>query len=236
MMNDKVKGLVLNITDYKENDLLIQVITEDKGFLTLCAKAAKKISGKAHYSNMCLYEFIIDYKDTKTMYSIHNAKLLASYYEDNNLSLLSFKNILIELTTKSKNDYELDLFKNICFALANINKDNMYLLGSLYVSYILKLLGISPNVDGCIECHNTKVVSISSLKGGFLCFDHLGQEEALEVDRLKKFRLINKADFDKYLQIKEVAYDFKDFDLMIDFYEVNSDNLLKSYKLFKDII
>lgn len=234
-MNDKIKALVLNISDYKENDLLLQVISEDKGFLTLSARGGKKVAGKNHYSNLCLYEFIIDYKDNKTMFSIHNAKLLASYYEDNDLSLLTFKNVLVEITSKAKGDYEFDLFKNICFTLSSINKTNMYLLGSLYISYILKLLGISPNVDGCIECHNSKVVSISSVKGGFVCLEHLGQDEALDVEYLKKFRLINKADFDKYEMIKDLDYVFKDFDLMINFYEVNSDNRLKSYRLFKDV-
>ena len=234
-MNDKIKALVLSISDYKENDLLLQVISEDRGFLTLSARGSKKIAGKSHYSNLCLYEFIIDYKDNKTMFSIHNAKLLSSYYEDNDLSLLTFKNILVELTLKAKSDYELELYNNICFSLSNINKTNMYLIGSLFLSYILKLYGVSPNVDGCVDCHNTKVVSLSSVKGGFVCLEHLGENEPLDIEHLKKFRLINKADFDKYEAIKDIEYDFKDFNLMINFYEVNNDNHLKSYKLFKDI-
>lgn len=233
-MNDKVKALVLSISDYKENDLLLQVISEDKGFLTLSARGSKKIAGKSHYSNLCLYEFIIDYKDNKTMFSIHNAKLISSYYEDNDLSLLSFKNVLVELTQKAKSDYELDLYKNICFSLSKINKTNMYLIGSLYISYLLKLLGISPIVDSCVECKNTKVVSLSFVKGGFVCQEHLGQDEVIDVEHLKKFRLINKADFDKYEVIKDINFDFKDFDLMVNFYEINSDYHLKSYKLFKD--
>lgn len=234
-MNDKVKGLVLSILDYKENDLLLQVITQDKGFLTLTAKSAKKITSKSHYSNLCLYEFIIDYKDTKTMFSIHGAKLLESYYEDNNLTLLAFKNVLVELTNKAKSDYSNELFNNIVFTLSNINSTNMYLLGSLLISYLLKLDGISPSVDKCVECGSNKVVAISNIKGGFVCIKHLDQLEPLQVDRLKKFRLINKADFDKYEKIKDVEYDFKDFDILMKFYEDNSDNQIKSYRLYKDI-
>lgn len=45
-MNDKVNGLILRISDYKENDLLLDVITSDKSFLSLVAKGTKKLSGK----------------------------------------------------------------------------------------------------------------------------------------------------------------------------------------------
>ena len=112
-MNDKIKALVLSINDYKENDSLLQVISEDKGFLSLVVKGSKKINSKQHFSTLCLYEFIIDYKDNKTIYTVHNGKLLSSYYEDKDLKLLSFKNILIELTLKSKELYEQLMYINI---------------------------------------------------------------------------------------------------------------------------
>lgn len=234
-MNDKVKALVLNIIDYKENDLLLQVISDDKGFLSLIVKGGKKIAAKRHFSILCAYEFIIDYKDNKTIYSIHNSKLINSYYEDNNLKLLAFKNIFIELCLKAKELYDLDMYKNIIETYEKMNEDNMYLLGSLFISYLLNIFGISPNVEGCVVCGNKKVIGISNRYGGFLCSNHINNENTQEVDYLKKFRLINCAKYDNYELIKNVTYDLKDFCLIIDFFIANSDINIKSYKFYKEL-
>ena len=234
-MNDKVKALVLSINDYRENDLILQTISEDKSFLSLIAKGARKISGRQHFSPLCVYEFIIDYKDNRNIFTVHNSKLIDSFYEDKDLKMLSYKNVLTELTVKSKELYEEDMYRNIVTCLRETDGSNMYLLGSLYVSYLLKLYGINPNVDGCVICANTKVISVSKRLGGFLCADHLGEEEPMEVERLKKFRLINKADFTKLPLIRDVEYDLQDFDLLMEFFSDNADLNIRSYKLFKEL-
>ncbi|MBR3228555.1 MAG: DNA repair protein RecO [Erysipelotrichaceae bacterium] len=234
-MNDRIKGLVLSVNDYRENDLILQIISEDKSFLSLIAKGAKKIAAKRHFSALCIYEFIIDYKDNRTIYTVHNAKLLKSYYDDSDLQMLSYKNILCELCLKSRELYEPRMYENICLSLEELDRDRMYLIGSLFVSYLLKLYGIYPNVDECVVCGKEKVVGISKKLGGFLCLEHLGQEEAVGVDRLKKFRLINKADFDKLSYIRDVEYDLNDFSLIMDFFIENSDLNIRSYRLYRDL-
>lgn len=234
-MNDKVNGLILRISDYKENDLLLDVITSDRSFLSLVARGAKKINGKKHYLNLCLYEFIIDYKDNKTMYTIHNSKLLKSYYNDNDLKLNAFKNIIMELTLKSKELYETIMYDNVLFSLDKLNSDNTFLIGSLYLSYLLKLYGINPVVDKCVVCSNKNVMSISNRLGGFVCKDHLNGLDPLDIDTLKKFRLINKASFENYDVIKDIQFTNMDFDILMNFYLDNSDNNIKAYKLYKEL-
>ncbi|MDO4500896.1 MAG: DNA repair protein RecO [Erysipelotrichaceae bacterium] len=234
-MNDRIRGLVLKIIDYKENDLILEVISEDKSFLSLIAKGAKKMSSKRHYSPLCVYEFIIDYKDLKTMYTIHNSKLIESFYEDKNLKLLSYKNIFLELTSKSKELYETDMYNNLLFSLRELNENNMYLLGSLYVAYLLKLFGIYPNVDECVICKDTKIVGISNKKGGFVCLRHLDGLEPLNIDTLKKFRIINKATYDNYECIRDIEYLYSDFKKEMEFFIENSDLNIKSYQFFDEL-
>lgn len=233
-MNDKVNALVLKINDYKENDLIMECISSDRSFLSLVGKGSKKVNGKNHFYNLCLYEFIIDYKDNKTMFTIHNSKLIKNYYDDNDLKLTAFKNILVELTLKSKGLYEIDMFDNLLFVFNNINKDNMFLLGSLYLSYILKVSGLSPVVDKCVICGNSKVVSISNTLGGFVCAKH-SNNYSFNVNTLKKFRLINKAEFINYDAIKDIEYCFEDFNILISFYMHNADISLKSFKMYKEL-
>ena len=64
-MNDKIQGLVLRINDYKDNDLMLQVITKSNGIISLVGKSSKKITSKQHFYEGCLYEFLIDYKDNQ---------------------------------------------------------------------------------------------------------------------------------------------------------------------------
>lgn len=232
-MNDKVRGFVLSISDYKEADVLMQVITNEYGIISLVGKASKKLNSKNHFLPMCEYEFIIDYKQGKSIYSIHGYKLLNSYFEDNDVLLMSFKNILIEATLKNK---DISCYSQLLFCFEKINRNNMYLIGSLYFSYLIKKFGITPIVDSCAICSNKHVVSISNYHGGFLCSNHLNGEKIIDVDRLKKFRLIIKADFCNYEILKDFVYDYIDFKYVVSFFLNNADLKLKAYDFHLSLI
>lgn len=231
-MNDKVKGLVLSINDYKENDSLIQAVTNEYGIISLVGKASKRIDSKNHFLTMCEYEFIIDYKYNKTIFSIKGQKLLNNYFEDKDIDLLSLKNILVECALKNK---DINTYEQLIFVFKNINTKNKYLLASMFVSYLCKQYGVMPNVEGCALCGNQKVISISNNHGGFLCQKHLNGEKIINVDRLKKFRIIVKATKDNYETIKEFDYDINDFYLIMNFYLVNADLKIKSYDFYKGL-
>lgn len=231
-MNDKITAFVLNQSDYKEADVLMQVISKDYGVISLVGKAAKKLSSKNHFLPMCLYEFIIDYKDGKDIFSIHGYKLLENYFEDKDIQMMSFKDLICELTLKNK---DIDLFEPLIFFFRNMNRENRYLLGSMYVSHIVKRFGIMPVVDGCALCGNKKVVALSNRHGGFLCIDHLNGEQTQSPDTLKRFRLIIKGEFKDYDVLKQFEYSFKDFSLLMDFYLTNSDLKLRSYDFYKKL-
>lgn len=232
-MNDKINGFVLSQSDYRESDVLMQVLTKDYGIISLIAKASKKINSKNHFLPMCLYEFIIDYKDNKTIYSIHGSKLIKSYFEDSDIEMISFKNIICELALKNR---DINTYDELCFVFDNLNSENKYLLGSMFLSYLIKLFGITPIVDSCALCNNTKVVSISNRHGGFLCMNHLNGEEILSIERLKKFRLMIKGSFDNYDVLKDFEYEYRDFSLLMEFFLDNSDLKIKSYEFYRTIV
>lgn len=231
-MNDKINGFVLSINDYQENDVLLRVLTKEYGILSLVGKAGKKLSSKNHFLNMCIYEFMIDLKMNKTMYTIHSSKLIKNYFDDKDLNLVSFKNILCEACIK--ND-DIDTYDEISFVFERINSDNMYLLGSMFFSYLIKQFGITPIVDSCALCSNKKVVSLSNRAGGFLCEEHLNGNGIIDVNSLKKFRLIIKGQFKDYDILKQFTYNQKDFNHVVSFYLDNSDLKLKSYDFFSKL-
>lgn len=231
-MNDKINGFVLSMLDYKDSDILMQVSTKEYGIISLVAKAAKKLDSKNHFLSMCIYEFIIDYKDGKTIFSIHGHKLLNNFFEDKDIEMMSFKSILIEATLKNK---DIPTYDELMFVFTNINKENRFLLGSMYFSYLIKKFGVTPIVDQCVVCGSKKVSGVSNNQGGFLCEKHLNGEASLPIMMLKKFRLIIKADFSNYDVIKDFDFDLNDFYLLVNFYLDNAFLKLKSYDFYKSI-
>ena len=231
-MNDKVCGFVLTETDYKEADVLMQVLTKEHGVISLVGKAGKKLDSKNHFLPMCTYEFIIDYKDGKTIYSIHGSKLIDSYFEDNDIEMMSFKNILIEAVLKNK---DIDTYDELNFVFKQLDSSNKYLLGSMFFSYLSKRYGVMPVTDGCSICGYKKVVSLSNIDGGFVCEKHLNGLSVLPVDRLRKFRLLVKGEFKDYEVLKQFVYDISDFYLIVNFFLENADIKLKSYEFYRTL-
>lgn len=234
-MNDKIKGIILKISDYKDNDQILYVLCGKEGVLSLVTKSSKKILSKKRYFEGCLYEFIVDLKDNKSIYSVHNSKLIKSYYDLDDTLLYSFKSIILEAIYKSKDLYDFNMFNNLIFVFEHINENNKYLLGSLYFSYLLNIHGIKPNVNECVVCKNKKVITISNKLGGFLCLNHINGENIIDIDSLKKFRIIISADFVNYDAIKEINYSFLDFKRVIDFFIDNSSINLISYDFYNRI-
>jgi len=231
-MNDKVEAFVLSQSDYKDNDLLLQVISKEYGHLSLVGKSAKKISSKNHFLVMCIYEFIIDYKFGKTIYSIHGSRLLNNYFEDNDIELITIKNIICELTLKNK---EIDLYDALVFVFDHFNKDNAYLLLCMFLSYLIKRFGITPVVDACAICGKKEVISFSNNAGGFLCKDHINGQEIMSIDTLKKIRLIIKGELKDFEILKQFDYSYNDFVILMEFFIHNSDIRINSYDLLKQI-
>ena len=231
-MNEKIRAFVLSVSDYRENDVMMQALSKEYGILSLVGKAAKKLSSKNHFLPLCLYEFIIDYKDGKSIYTVHGYKVLESYFEDSDIEMMSFKNIICEMALKNK---DIDCFDQLCFVFEKMNRENRYLLGSMFLSYIIKRFGITPVVDSCALCDSKKVVALSSRHGGVLCEKHLSGEETLPVETLKKFRAIIKGDFVHYDILKDLGYEYRDFVLLMDFYLDHADLTVKSYDFYKSI-
>ena len=103
----------------------------------------------------------------------------------------------------------------------------------MFISHLIKNFGITPIVDSCCLCDNKKVVSVSNRHGGFVCEKHLGGEEILPVETLKKFRLMIKGNFSNYDVLKDFRYEARDFYLLVDFFILNTDIRIKAYDFYR---
>ena len=231
-MINSIKGIVLKIKDYKDNDQILDVLTKEYGVISLIARGTKKPGAKLHYLISSIYDFSFDYKENKTMFLIINSSLIKSYIEYNDSLMNAFVDIFYEIIGKSKEFTNEETYNNLEFLLSNIDHSNYYLLGSLFMSYIMKLHGIIPFVDGCVVCNKKKVVAINNDLGGFVCEQHNGGGPTMDIDLLRQFRVICKATYKNYDAIKDYIVSRELFKILMEFFIYNSDIKLKSYDFF----
>ena len=234
-MTENTKGIIIRIKDYKDNALLLDVLCDKYGLVSFVAKGARKPMAKLHFFVSTLYEITFDYKEGKTIFSLINAKSIKTYIKYDNAILNSFVSIFYEILYRSKEICDIRTYNNLFFFLENINGDNYYLLGSIFMAYLMKLHGIEPYVDGCVKCNSKKVIAINNDLGGFVC-KNCSVGNTYPIELLKNFRIISKASFANYDAIKDIKVDNDLFKCMCDFFIYNSDVKLKSYDFFERLI
>jgi len=101
-----------------------------------------------------------------------------------------------------------------------------------YLSY----LGISPNFDSCSVCGKSKVLTISSEKGGFVCSEHHTNEKIVNSKTLKVIRMLYYVDISKISKVELSSVVKKEIDEFIDeYYDRYTGLYLKTKEFLKNI-
>ena len=80
-MNDLIKGIVINSIEYKENDAIITILTNEFGKVALYVKGYKKITSKNVYATQLFdySNFLFDYKPDKSIQILKSANLIKQF-------------------------------------------------------------------------------------------------------------------------------------------------------------
>ena len=234
-MNDRIAAIVLSVSDYKDNDSILRVLSREHGVLSLVARSSRKITSKNRFLPLCLYEFLFDFREGKTIFTLHNGKLLEDFYIDNDIEELAYRNIFPDVCLKFSDLADAEYYDALLQTLRHMKKEEKFLSGALFFAFLSRDYGVAPMVDGCAVCGKKQVVALSNRHGGFLCSDHLYGEEPADILTLKKFRLLNKASFEHFPILLKYDYDRRDFFLMADFFFANADIRLKSYEFYRSL-
>ncbi len=242
-MNDLIKGIVLKQQEYRENDLLIQVLCEEIGLVSLVVRGALKAQSKNRSLCMpythCTYG--IDVQDGKTMYTLKNGHVIQSYPKvKQNLTSLAVCHVIAEITLALivPNDPNESTYELLCFALGELqNGRNPHLVLALFIALILKEIGLEPNVDECVACASQMVTSIALNEGGFVCQECASQTAVLKADvnTLKAFRYINKASIENMEALdKSIVVKSEHVKIFMDFLMIHTGINLKSSQFYLD--
>ncbi len=233
-MNDFIKGIVINSIEYKENDTIITILTQQFSKIALYVRGTKKLTSKNVYATQIFdySNFLLDYNPNKRIQVLKSANLIKQF---TNIKTDYEKIAIASVICEIANAVEENIYNLLLETLSKLDEnEQMYLVLNLYLVTVLNILGIAPYVDGCVNCLRTdNIETISLNEGGFIC-SYCNKEikkETYDVEFLSNFRYINKASFEVFDKLLVLNLnDFKITDLLMQVLIDYSGIYLKSYQ------
>lgn len=241
-MNKTLEGIILNVKDYREYDVLMQVLTKEEGMQSLVAKGIRKINSKnaAVCQRFVQALFYIDYREGQTIHSMRTADKLHMFRKiREDLVKQSIASVLSDMLLTFYNDNEFDLYEEFTSIIQHINDSPQpYAAACLCLVMLLEKQGMKPIVEHCVKCGAMdKICSFSSFDGGFVCTNCATSEHTKEtLTDLKCFRLLVMCDLKHYDVLETYhAWNFHHFEALFAFFEQYSGIRLKSMKFLRNI-
>lgn len=175
-MNLVTRGIILNIRELSDNDLILDVFTLKKGKMQVVAKGAKSSKSKiSAASNLFLYGEFTIYMKTKWK-RLNDIETIRSFYklrEDfDKLSFASYvSEVLNSVIVKNKKDKKLFILA-LKILQYTLEMDNYLLLKSIFEYKLLSIIGYQPQVEHCVECDGViqnAPISFGIKNGGIIC-------------------------------------------------------------------
>lgn len=235
-----IEGIVVSSVKYGENSKILNIFTKDKGMIGVIAKGALKEKSKLRVvSNLFTYaNFQIYYKEGK-LSTLVSADVI-NYFMNIKSDLVKF-GYLGYLVDLAKNVYKENNSSNIYNILISSllkleDNFNPKVISNIVMIKYLSYLGVGLYLDGCSECGETSVVSMSHSKGGYVCARHITNEVVMDASVIKMFKAYYYIDIDKIseLNIKEKVINEIDEFLTI-YYRDYTGLYLKSRKFLENI-
>ena len=169
----KTKGVIIKVQDYKENDKLLWMYTEELGKVTCITKGAKKSKSQLLSVTLplCFGEYLL-FKG-KNLYNLQEGKIINSFQGLlNNLEKLTYSSYLCELIDICVENDEVNsaLFKEfmICLYLLSTDALDYELLVRAFELRLLEATGYNLELDRCCICK--KKISVAD----YISLSHYG--------------------------------------------------------------
>ena len=238
------KGLVLRETPYKEADVMLTILTECQGKLSVLARGARRKSSKfsagvqlLSYSEFTLYE-------SGGRFTLNEAEPLEMFFAIRGdivkLSLASYFAEVLEQAADedSINPELLRLGLNAIYALAKTSIEKEKIKAAFELK-IAQLSGYTPNLDACICCGATENLSFFDIQnGGVVCQNcNRGGNRAIDASALDAMRFILREDVKRIFSFSVNEASMKKLSQITnDFLRVHFDRTFKTDIFYKGLI
>lgn len=236
----KVKGIIISESSYSETSKLLNIFTKEYGVISVISKGCKRLkSNLRSVSTKLTYAYFqINYKEGK-LSNLICADVINPFNEiKKDLLKISYSSFLLELTNQvMKQTNSKDIFDLLEETLLKIEDgfDALVITNILELKY-LDYLGIKPILDSCAVCGNTKILTVSTSKGGFICPNCHTNEKIVDKKTIQVLRMLYYVDISKIskINITNTTKDEID-DFINEYYDKYAGLYLKSKKFLKNI-
>lgn len=241
-MNREVEGIVIYYQEYKENDVILHVVTKDDEKIQCIAKGVQKITSKNAsacqlftYTRLQLFQ-----RGSNSIQTLKSAEIIYGYrHIREDLIKQTIATYMCECIDKSEFVQNMFYLLEKAFAILEITTHPQRIL-CLFQAVINRMHGIEPFVDGCVRCRRQNhICAISILDGGFVCqscFRNVSDFKYSK-NRLQHFRLLCKAGIENYEILKRIDdFTFEDFFELFDFFQEYAGVSIKSIRFLKSVI
>lgn len=233
-------GIVVSSIPFKESSRIINILTKDMGIVGCIVKGCKSLKSKLRLpSEKFAYGTFHFYYKENGLSTLIEADI-KNYFINikSDIVKISYMSYLCELATNVyKESNNSEVYDILISALLKIedNFDPKIITNIVEIQY-LSYIGISLCLDSCVNCGSTKVVTLSTSRGGYLCSNCRQSEPILDGKILKLLRLYNYVDISKISNLDIDIEVSNAIDRIIsEYYEDYSGVSTKSKKFLKEI-
>ena len=236
----EVEGIVVSNTSYKESSKIINIFTSEYGIIGCISKGCKNLKSKLRLpSEKFAYGVFHLYYKENGLSTLIDGDIKNYFFNiKNDIIKISYLSYLIELAVHTYKESENNEVYNLLISSILKIEDNLnprIITNILEIQY-LNYLGINLNLDECVSCGSSKVVTLSMNKGGYVCSNCRENEELIDEKVLKLLRLYQYVDISKISNLDIDENNSKIINKLIDeYYDLYSGLRTKSKKFLKEI-
>ena len=174
-----VMGLVIAERNYGENDRFIDVLTAEYGVIEICAKGARKLTGKNNAATQLFAYAKFCFNKRNDRYYLNSSELVRVFYQLRlDMKKLALAEYFAEIcrycvTTGQTAKDIMSLLLNSLHFLSE-DKRSCELLKSVFEMRFMFEIGIFPQLIGCRDCYKHDVDEMYFLteRSCLLCGEH----------------------------------------------------------------
>ncbi len=234
------RGIVVSTTPFKETSKIINIFTEDMGVIGCISKGCKSLKSKLRLpSEKFAYGTFHLYYNEKGLSTLIEGDI-ENYFLNikSDILKISYLSYICELAVYVYKESESnEVFKLMEDAILKIeeNHNPMIITNILELQY-LNYIGINLNLDECVKCGSSKVVTLSMSKGGYICSKCRENEPLVDEKVLKLLRLYYYVDISKITNLDIDDATSKTINqILCEYYDEYSGVRLKSKKFLREL-
>ena len=241
-MVEKVEGIILSETPYKEASKIINVYTKKYGLIGMMAKGAKAIKSplRALTNKYSYGYFYIYYKENK-LSLLTQVDLIDNFNNiRSDITLISYMSYICDLTYQVlKENNNVEIFDILINSLKKIdNKLDPLIITNIVELKYLDYLGVSLNLDSCSKCGSKdNIITIDGDAGGYICSNCLKEEEIVSQKTIKMIRMYYYVDISTITTINVSDITKREINTFLNkYYDRYTGLYLKSKEFLNNII